>query len=303
MARRDEFDDEGFFDSLLNRKGNTQLPPGLRRIFIVIGILVLISIIIAVVSAAIPSGKNSDADMAPVPIIRADSAPYKIKPEDPGGMKVPNKDSTIFETLKGEQEENKVENLLEDESDTAASVAREEVASKVIAKSEPITDINDLKLDTEPAEEELSAPPKTFSEPVAQLVAQPVAKVETAKVETIKKEPKEAASIIDTLKADSKPKELPVPKTETPKAVPVASGGSTYIQLAAVKSEAEASSQWAKFKAKNPELGALSMRTQKADLGEKGIFYRIQAGPLSPANATKTCAAIKGRGGSCIIAK
>ncbi len=295
MARRDEFDDEGFFDSLLNRKGNAQLPPGLRRIFIVIGILVLISIIIAVVSAAIPSGKNSEADMTPVPIIRADSAPYKIKPEDPGGMKVPNKDSTIFETLKGEQEENKVENLLEDESDTAASVAREEVASKVVAKSEPITDINDLKLDTEPAEEELSAPQKTFSEPVA--------KVETAKVETIKKEPKEAASIIDTLKADSKPKELPVPKTETPKAVPVTSGGSTYIQLAAVKSEAEASSQWAKFKSKNPELGALSMRTQKADLGEKGIFYRIQAGPLSPANATKTCAAIKGRGGSCIIAK
>ncbi len=299
MARRDEFDDEGFFDSLLNRKGNTQLPPGLRRIFIVIGILVLISIIIAVVSAAIPSGKNSEADMAPVPIIRADSTPYKIKPEDPGGMKVPNKDSTIFETLKGEQEENKVENLLEDESDTAASVAREEVASKVIAKSEPITDINDLELDSEPAEEELSVPPKTSVEPVAQAVA----KVETAKVETIKKEPKEAASIIDTLKADSKPKELPVPKTETPKAVPVASGGSTYIQLAAVKSEAEASSQWAKFKAKNPELGALSMRTQRADLGEKGIFYRIQAGPLSSANATKTCAAIKGRGGSCIIAK
>ncbi|PZP55482.1 MAG: hypothetical protein DI586_06750 [Micavibrio aeruginosavorus] len=302
MARRDEFDDEGFLDSLLNRKGNTELPAGLRRIFIVIGVLVLISIIIAVVSAAIPS-KENEADMAPVPIIRADSAPYKIKPEDPGGMKVPNKDSTIFETLKGEQEENKVENLLEDESDTAASVARQEVVSKVISKSEPITDINDLKLDSEPAEEELSAPPQTFSEPVAQPVAQPVAKVETAKVETIKKEPKETASIIDTLKADSKPKELPVPKTETSKAAPMPSGGSTYIQLAAVKSEAEASSQWAKFKAKNPELGALSMRTQKADLGPKGIFYRIQAGPLSAANATKTCTAIKGRGGSCIIAK
>ena len=126
----------------------------------------------------------------------------------------------------------------------------------------------------------------------------------------MKEEPKQAASIIDTLKADSKVEEVkkvepkPVlPKPVPVKAAPVAPSGSTYIQLAAVKSEAEASSQWAKFKAKNPELSALSMRTQKADLGAKGIFYRIQAGPLSPANATTTCAAIKTRGGSCIIAK
>ncbi len=308
MAKRDEFDDEGFFDSLLNRKGNTELPPGLRRIFIVIGVLVLIGILVAVISA-IPSGKDGNDDMAPVPIIRADTAPYKIKPEDPGGMKVPNKDSTIFETLKGQPEENKVENLLEDESDTAesvASVAREEVASKVIAKSEPITDINDLELDTKPEQEELSAPPQP----------QPVAKLETVKAEPIKEEPKESGSIIDTLKADSKPKELPLPKVvsktepkiETPKVTapkpaPVSSGGSTYIQLAAVKSEAEASSQWSKFKSKNPELAALSMRTQRADLGAKGVFFRIQAGPLTPANATAVCSAVKSRGGNCIIAK
>lgn len=284
MARRDEFDDEGFFDSLLNRKGKTAMPPSLRRIFIVIGILVLVSIVIAVVASAVPSGEDG-VDSAAVPIIRAETSPYKIKPEDPGGMKVPNKDSTIFETLKGQPEENKVENLLEDESDTAASVARDQVVSKVETKTAPITDINDLKLDNTDEPEE-DVPPQ----PV-------VLKAEMPKVAPVKKEePESEVSIIDTLKADSKPK-------AEPKAAPVKSSGSIYIQLAAVKSEAEAASQWTKFKAKNGELSGLTMRTQKADLGEKGIFYRIQAGPLSAADATKTCTAIKGRGGSCIIAK
>ena len=300
MAKRDEFDDEGFFDSLLNRKGKTAMPPGLRRIFIVISILVLIGILIAVVASSVPTG--SDGDDSAVPIIRAETTPYKIKPEDPGGMNVPNKDSTIFETLKGQPEENKVENLLEDESDTAASVVRDEAP----AKAAPVTDINDLKIDdAEDVSETETSPPQ----PVAPKVEAP--KVEAAKIEPAKKvepkvEPKEEVSIIDTLKADSKPATAPVKKVESKpvvKAEPVKSSGSTYIQLAAVKSEAEASTQWSKFKAKNPELSALSMRAQKADLGEKGIFYRIQAGPLSAADATKTCAAVKSRGGNCIIAK
>lgn len=302
MAKRDEFDDEGFFESLLNRKGNTALPRGLRRIFIVIAILVLISIIISVVVSSLPS-KDSEGDMAPVPIIRADTKPFKIKPEDPGGMKVPNKDSTIFETLKGETEEAKTENLLEDESDTAASVAREEVVSKVENKKEPITDINDLKLDDQPEDPaevtEEETPPQP--DPVKLAAVKPEAKAEP-KPEAQKEE--RPVSIIDTLKADSKTVEpIKKPDTKVETAKPVTSSGSTFIQLAAVKSEAEAASQWTKFKAKNPELSSLSMRTQKADLGEKGIFYRIQAGPLSAENATKTCTAVKGRGGSCIIAK
>lgn len=291
MARRDEFDDESFFESLLNRKGNAELPDGLRRIFIVIGVLVLVSIVIAVVVASWP--ERQQVDETSVPIIRADSNPYKVKPQDPGGMKVPNKDSTIFETLKGDVPEPKTENLLEDESANVEPVERPE------AKPADLGAVPDVKS----ADVENLKPEATPPQPVAPKVETATAKKVVEEEEAV--DEKALPSVIETLKADNKPKEekLVVKAEPKPAAKPVSTGGSTYIQLAAVKSEAEAQSQWSKFKAKNPELGSLSMRTQKADLGAKGIFYRIQAGPLTADNATKTCAAVKSRGGSCIIAK
>lgn len=296
MAKHDEFDDESFFDSLLNRKGNTELPDGLRRIFIVIGVLVLVSIVIAVAVASWP--ERQQVDEASVPIIRADSNPYKIKPQDPGGMKVPNKDSTIFETLKGDVPESKTENLLEDESANVEPVERPEPVETAEAKMGAVPNVKS-------ADVENVKPEATPPQPVAPKAEAVTAKKVVEEEEEVVDE-KDLPSVIETLKADNKPKEEKAAVKAEPKPAsvkPVPTGGSTYIQLAAVKSEAEAQSQWSKFKAKNPELGSLSMRTQKADLGDKGIFYRIQAGPLTADNATKTCTAVKSRGGSCIIAK
>lgn len=298
MARRDEFDDEGFFDSLLNRKGKTALPPGLRRVFIGIAILGLVSVLIAVIFSSVPN-KSDSGDQGALPLIRADKAPFRIKPQDPGGMAVPNKDSTIFETLKGKSQ-GETENLLEDDADTAAVKAREEVVAKVeTTKTEPLVDVDPTK-SSAPSDDELeNVPPQPKSVADTELVKkpEPIAKVE----------PKKEASIIDTLKEEGKPVETvkAAPKKEQPKPVakPVTSGGSTYIQLASVKSEADANKQWAGFKAKNPELANLSLKVQQADLGAKGIYYRIQAGPLSPENASSACAAIKSRGGSCLVAK
>lgn len=297
MAKRDEFDDEGFLDSLLNRKGKAALPPGLRRVFIGIAVLGLISILIAVVFSSIPD-KSDPNNPGALPLIRADKAPFRIKPEDPGGMAVPNKDSTIFETLKGTPQ-GETENLLEDDADTAAVKAREEVVAKVeTAKIAPLVDVDPTKSNTPPDDELDNAPPQPKSVADMDLVKkpEPVAKAE----------PKKEASIIETLKEEGQSLEVakPAPKAEPrPVAKTVTSGGSTYIQLASVKSEADANIQWAGFKAKNPELANLSLKVQKADLGAKGIYYRIQAGPISAENATSTCAAIKSRGGSCLIAK
>ncbi len=299
MAKRDEFDDEGFFDSLLNRKGKTDLPPGLRRIFIVIALLVLVSVLVSVVVASWPSG-NDGADTGNLPIIHADATPLKVKPQDPGGMPVPNKDSTIFETLKGDKEDGKVENLLEDPSDTAASVAREQVVAKVEKKAEPLVDVKLEKTGTPPDADLEDVPPQP--EPAQVEVKKEDVKEIPAK-EAMKAPAKEPMSIIDTLKQDSHPKKEIPKKAETAAAIKPASGGSTYIQLASVKSEADASKQWSAAKSKNPELAGLSMKVQKADLGDKGIFYRVQAGPLTPASATSACAAIKSRGGNCLIAK
>src|SRR5262245_39305377 len=114
MTRRDEFDDdEGFLDSILNQRRGRSGPGSLRRVLIVTAGLAVLGILGAVVwsGASDESAVSEDA----VPIIRADADPYKVAPEEPGGMAVPNKDSTIFETLKGQDEQQaKVENLFDE---------------------------------------------------------------------------------------------------------------------------------------------------------------------------------------------
>ncbi len=63
-----------------------------------------------------------------------------------------------------------------------------------------------------------------------------------------------------------------------------ASGGSGKykIQLGAYRSESAASDAWKAMNKKfSKELGGLSMHIEKANLGSKGIFYRLQAGAFS----------------------
>ena len=156
MARRDEFDDdEGFLDSILNRRERSGVHPGsLRRVLAVTAGLAVLGILAAVLYSTWPEGRSEVSDDA-VPIIRADATPYKTAPDEPGGMAVPNKDSTIFDTLKGEQGgDGKTENLFEDSEkpvrkqdvftpkDEAAATptdpARDAVVSKMPVMSKPV---------------------------------------------------------------------------------------------------------------------------------------------------------------------
>jgi len=52
----------------------------------------------AIIWYAYPSGQEK-YDGADVPVITADAAPYKFKPDDPGGIDVPHRDSTVFNPL------------------------------------------------------------------------------------------------------------------------------------------------------------------------------------------------------------
>ena len=47
-----------------------------------------------------------------VPLIRADIAPIKVRPESPGGMQVPDQDKLVYDRMQGEGEAPQVEQLL-----------------------------------------------------------------------------------------------------------------------------------------------------------------------------------------------
>lgn len=64
----------------------------------------------AIVFYAYPKGDEKYAGVE-VPVIKADAAPFKVKPQDPGGMEIRHQDSTVFDPLERKEEEPVVEKL------------------------------------------------------------------------------------------------------------------------------------------------------------------------------------------------
>jgi hypothetical protein len=82
------------------------------------------------------------------------------------------------------------------------------------------------------------------------------------------------------------------------------SGGSGKykIQLGAYRSEAAATDAWKAMNKKfGKELGSLSMHVEKANLGSKGIFYRLQAGSFaSEEDARMACNKLVAKKQGCL---
>jgi len=84
--------------------------------------------------------------------------------------------------------------------------------------------------------------------------------------------------------------------------MPPAKTGGTRIQLGSVRSEDVARQEWDRIKRTNADLlGGLSAIPIRADLGDKGVFYRIQTAPI--ADADRICGELKRRNIGCIIAQ
>ena len=75
------------------------------------------------------------------------------------------------------------------------------------------------------------------------------------------------------------------------------------IQLAAVKNADEATPEWSRLqKALATQLDGLVLTVESVDLGTKGIYHRIQAGPFADkAAATAKCAVIKQMKQDCLV--
>jgi cell division septation protein DedD len=100
--------------------------------------------------------------------------------------------------------------------------------------------------------------------------------------------------------AAPKPAEKP-PAKATPAAAPPA--GAFRVQLVSVKAENQTKEEWARLQRTYPQLAPLKMSVTRVDLGEKGVWYRIFAGPLSDAAAGDLCHALKAKGQGCVVVK
>jgi hypothetical protein len=81
--------------------------------------------------------------------------------------------------------------------------------------------------------------------------------------------------------------------------------GGLRLQLGAVRSAGMARAEWDRLKRTNPDLlGHLTAVAVRADLGDRGVYYRIQTGPIADsAVAERLCGELRQRHLGCMIVR
>lgn len=81
-------------------------------------------------------------------------------------------------------------------------------------------------------------------------------------------------------------------------------GGNYFVQVASVTSPGGAEIEWSKIEKTFVSLSGVPHRVKEANLGERGTYYRIQAGPFSKDQANSICESIKAqKPGGCLVVK
>lgn len=310
-----------------------------KREFAIVSVSAAVILLGLVVFGGYPDSEDS-AQNDNVPIVRADSGDYKTAPDNPGGMEIPYRDSTVFSSTTPQKTDAGTENILADDSAEQpvpraqlfaglntegqpgqpvqapapapdASVLADASSGAPAPQAVPSADavINEaIGVGTTHPSSAGAAPSTAATAPApVQPVEVPAAVPEQPRPAAVSPAPaKSAPAKTAPSKSASVEKSAEVAKTEpaagvTASAKGVQPGG-YYVQLASVKSQSAASTEWKKFQAKYSALGGLTFRSQEVNLGSKGTFYRIQAGPMSKDSASKVCASVKSAGGTCLVA-
>jgi SPOR domain len=258
-----------------------------------------------------------------VPLIKADQTAMKSKPDNPGGVSEEG-DTPVYSVNAGNGA--KVEQLLPGPEQPLTKPAPVAEVPPAVAASPAVpgavaSGANPSAAATAPTAASPASAPVTAS---GQNTLAPVAVPPGNAQPTVATAPQPVASTAPVAAPPAAPPGAPVeappvvappvatPKpavSETPAKAPrqtaSAGGGPLRIQIAATKDIASAHKEWARLKAAHMDvLGDLKAFGVRVDLGDRGIFYRIQAGPIdSRADAQKRCAVLKESGIGCIIVK
>lgn len=315
MTEWDEFDDKP-------RSGGFLGSVGPKVAFLIV--LIALAFLVGVVWNLYNSNSSNDGSIQ-VPIVRADTDPVKVIPDDRGGMEVAHRDSTIFSTLSGDKKEKKVENLLADDTNEEPLPRSQlfaglntEAEIEAPAKVELVPEDEKIDLVPEqPLAEEKKAddkPQQVVSKVTSEIkeVAQAIEKPVQEEVKKIEPVSEKMPTPTTTPAVQKKPEAKPRPKVVTPeiatKSVVPSNANTTgdyVVQLASIKDKSRAESEWKKLSSKySPTLSGVPYRVEMAILGEKGTFYRIQAGPMPKDSANSICSKIKAiNPNGCIVKK
>lgn len=335
MPKRDDFDDdldpsEDAYDykPISSNSGGGQT----MRLFIVVTVL-----------AAVGFGGwymlgDQDPHSAGLPIVRADIESIKTRPEDPGGMQVPNRDKTVYDRVSG-NEGNKIERLLPEPEQplemprpTLSLPNMQQKAKSTTAQAPETQPEPATASETTPSKPTTPPPAVTFTEepvgPIAESPAPiaPPAAPTSPEVSVAQVGDNAPRALTKRVAPTTKPQQSTVPAqdqqgltdkiaavlqeetqanlTPQPKAPPSQTDKGYSVQILSSKNQKAVEAARLKLiSAQKDLLSAQNTRTVQADLGpEKGIYYRLRVGPYPERNAAnQLCSTLKQRQVECFI--
>jgi hypothetical protein len=127
--------------------------------------------------------------------------------------------------------------------------------------------------------------------------------------------PRQAAPAPAPAAANNGPISLAPPRASAPDTRPVAAlppaaaptpratEGGYVVQVSSQRSEADAQASYRALQSRYPNvLASRSPLIKRADLGDKGVYYRAMVGPFaSSEQATQVCGDLKNAGGQCLV--
>lgn len=215
-----------------------------------------------------------------VPLITADAGPYKRKPDNAGGERTPNLDTRLYDEMDGSDRS--------DPEDVAPLPEGEE-----ILQGGPPLELRP-EFDDGTADPETGMP-NALSEEVRRL-----ADLEGRPEEDAGEDVDLATIDVAPLPSPERP---PEPAPEPQPLFDFDPRGSYLVQIAAFREPAAAERAWSAAVAGDEDLFRGARRDiQRADLGARGIFYRLRAGSFATREtAGAFCSALKEAGRDCIV--
>jgi cell division septation protein DedD len=84
---------------------------------------------------------------------------------------------------------------------------------------------------------------------------------------------------------------------------PPPSGG-MLVQISSQRTEDAARATYRDLQTRYPGiLGSYDVNIQRAEIPDRGTFYRVRVGPFSASDAQRLCNDLKAAGGDCILAQ
>jgi hypothetical protein len=212
-------------------------------------------------------------------VVQAPTTPSRVKPENAGGLVPPNQDKEVFNRIQPGALPTQPEKLLP-------------------ASTNPKLPANGLPAPAAPK----SAEPEAAKAPTPLQPATPAATAGGGPT------PPPAGATTPATPATPATTDVKPGTTETGPSIASLidnmSGptGGWRVQVASVKNEDVAKSTWARLQSAHGDVMAnLRMQAVRVDLGDKGVWYRVQAGPLDEKQAHGICGTLKGRKTDCVV--